>query len=107
VLGLEGDRHVVAELGPVGDVEIRVEHRIVPMKQAQQGLHLWRLGFEVVTVQVQVLGRHPPAGLRGAALVGPLVGAEALVAVDVEDRHEDQGEAAQRALGHLPLEELS
>src|SRR3712207_7516804 len=45
-----------------------------------------------VAVEVQVLGGGAEATLARAALVGALVEAEALVTVDVEDRHEDHGD---------------
>ena len=62
-----------------------------------------RVGLQVVAVQVQVLGGDPPAHLLGAVLVDAVVGAEAFVAVHVEDGDEHQGHPVQQLRRQCPV----
>ena len=104
---LDLHRHVRPELGAVGSVQVGHQDRVPPAQQALHRPHLRRVELHVVAVEVVVLrGRAPPHLLR-AALVGPVPGAEALVAVRVEHRHEQQHDLVQRALGRRSVEHLA
>ncbi len=100
-------RHVVFELRAVGDVQVHVQQRIPLFDQAQHRLHLRRVGLDVVAVEVEVLRGGAPAHLLRAALIGPVPGAEALVAIDVEHRHEQPHLLVQRAARGLAVEQLA
>ncbi len=98
------DRDVMLELGAVGGVQIDVEQRVPLLHQAQHGLHLRRVGLDVVAVEIEVLRGHAPAHFARATLVGAVPGAEALMAIDVEDRHEQPHHLVQRAARALAFE---
>ena len=80
VLVVRAVRHVIVEH----------EVRLPRGKQPQPRLHLRRVGFGVVAVQIQVLGGIAQARDLRAVLHGPVVGAAMLVAVDVEYRQHDK-----------------
>jgi hypothetical protein len=90
-LGRHHHRDVVLELGAVGGVQIDEQRRIPAPPQPEQRRHLGRVHLDEVAIEVEPGGVGAEAHLLGAALVGAVVGAEALVAVDVEDRHEHHG----------------
>ena len=94
---LDLHRDVVLELRAVGGVQVYGGDGVPLRHQPQHGLHLGRIGLQVVAVEVEVLRRGAPAHLLRAALVGTVPGAKALVAVHVEHRHEHQHLALERA----------
>src|SRR3546814_3017427 len=96
---------LLAELGAVGHVQVDVEDRVPGVDQRQHRLHFRRVGLQVVAVEVVVLRGGAPAHFLGAALVGAVPAPEALVAVDVEHRHEQQHLAVERAGRGLRSEE--
>src|SRR5690606_27880835 len=87
---------VVLVIHAVGDVDVDVEVRPVLQDQAADGPHLGLVQLEVVAVEVLVGGRVAPALDAGAALVRPAVGRSAFVAVDGQDRDEDQVGAVEQ-----------
>ncbi|MCW0449316.1 hypothetical protein NB706_002150 [Xanthomonas sacchari] len=101
------DRHVVLELRAVGDVQIHIHERVPLLDQAQHRLHLRRVGLDVVAVEVEVLRGGAPAHLFRTTLVWPVPGAEALVPVDVEHRHEQPYLLVQRAARGVAVEQLA
>jgi hypothetical protein len=104
---LDLDRGVVLELGAIGHVQVDVGQRIPRVHQRQHGLHFRRVGLDVVAIEVEVLCRGAPSHFDRAALVGAVVGREALMAVDVEDGDEDQHLLVERAFGGAAFEHLA
>ena len=95
--------HVVLVVGVVGDVQVVVEVHRPAVQGAHELAHLGRVELRVVAVQVQVARGGAPARLRRSALVDPREGGEALVAVHVEDGHEQEVRAIeQRAFACPP-----
>ena len=92
---LDLDRDVVFELRPVGGMQVHLHQRVPGVDQPQHRLHLRRIGLGVVAIEVEVLRGGAPARLARAALVGPVPRFEALVAVDVEHRHEQPHQPLQ------------
>ncbi len=86
---------VVLEIAAVGDVVVDVEVGIPGVEESEPGAHLRRVGLDVVAVQVHALGVGAEAGGFGAVLAGPVVGAEIFVAIDVEDRDDDEDHVIQ------------
>ena len=105
--GLAGDRDVVLELGAVGDVQVEHRQRIPLVDQRQHRLHFRAVGLHVVAVEVVALGGDAEAHLLGAALVRAVPGAEVLVAVDIEHRHEQQHLPVEQALPGLALQQVA
>ncbi len=104
---LEEDGDVRLELRAVGDMEIGKENGIPRVHQLQHRHHLRGIRLGVVAIEVEILPRHPPAHLLGAVLIRPVMGTEALVAIDVEDGHEDEGHLRQGPGDGFVLEELA
>lgn len=107
LLRLDAYGHVMFELGAVGGVQVGVDERVPRVEVLQQGHHLRGLRLGVVAVEVEVLRGGAPAHLLGAILVGTVVGAEALMAVHVEDGDEDGGDALEDAGLLLPGEQVA
>ena len=82
-------RHIVFELRAIGGVQVHVHQWVPLLHQPQHRLHLRRVGLDVIAVEIEVLRGGAPTHLFGAALVGAVPGAEALMAVHIEHRHED------------------
>src|SRR3546814_7075166 len=61
----------------------------------------------MLAIEVEALGGGAEAHLFGTALVGSVPGAEVLVAVDAEHRHEQEHQLVQRARRRLAVEHLS
>ena len=95
--GFDLDRDIGFELRAVRHVQVDIRQRIPGVHQRQHVLHLGRIGLHVFAVQIVVLRRAAPAHFHGTALVRPVPLAEALMAVDIEDRHEQQHLLVQRA----------
>ena len=94
-----GDRVLV--VGAVGRMHIDEEVRRPGIEHPQPRLHLGRVGLEEIPVEVQVLRRDAPPHLARSVLVDAAVGREALVSVHVEDRHEQQRDVREPAVGQL------
>ena len=56
---------VVLVINAVGDMHVEIEGGLGLLDEQEHGAHLRRLGFHVVTVQIQVLRRGPPALVDG------------------------------------------
>jgi hypothetical protein len=97
----------VLEHGAVGHVQVDIGQRVPGVHQRQHGLHLRRIGFHVIAVQVEILGGGAPAHFDRAALVRAVPFGEALVAVDVEHRDEQQHLLVEDARGQLLFQHLA
>ena len=95
------------ELGAVGDMQVDFDQRVPFVDQAQHRLHFRRVGFHVVAVEVVALGGGAPAHFLRSALVGAIPGAEALVAVHAEHRHEHPDLLVQHAFRGLAFEDFA
>ena len=65
----EGEGDVILIIGAVGDVEVEIERRPIFAQQPDHRPHLGRVGFEIIAVEVEVLGGGAPA-LRVRARAG-------------------------------------
>jgi hypothetical protein len=101
------DADVVLELGAVGGVEVDEQRRMVGVERAEQRGHLGGLGLDVVAIDVEprVVGAKPH--LHRAALVGPVVRAEPLVAVWVDHRDEHDVDGVERSGRDLAVEQIA
>jgi hypothetical protein len=88
-------------------VQVDVEDGIPGVEEAQHRLHLRRGRLHVVAIEVQVLRRDAPAHLLRTHLIRAIPAAHALVAVHVENRHEDERNLLQNPWGDLVLEHLA
>jgi len=100
------DRYVVLELGAVGGVQVDVHRGIPCFVEGEHGVHLRCLGLGVIAIQIEILRGGAKSHLLGAALIGPLVGPEPLVAIDVEHRDEHRGDRREGARQRLAFEQL-
>lgn len=100
-------RHVVLELGAIGDVQVHIHQRVPLLHQLQHGLHFRRVRFDVIAVEIEVLRSGAPAHLFGAALIGAVPGTEALMSVDVEYRYEHPHQLVEHAVAGLAVEQLA
>ena len=82
--------HRVLEIRSVGDVAIDEEIGEPRVKQFQPRLRFGCIRFQVITVEVEILGSDPPSHFLRSLLVDPIVRAEALVAVDIVDRDDEE-----------------
>ena len=95
------------ELRAVGDVQVDVQDRVPLVQQSQHRLHFRRVGLDVVAVQVEVLRGRAPAHFFRSDLVRPVPAAEALVAVYVQHRHEDERGGGERARRRSSVEHFT
>lgn len=100
-------RHVVLELGTIGDVQVHVHQRVPLLHQLQHRLHFRRVGLDVVAIEIEVLCGGAPAHLLGAALIGAVARTAALMPIDVEHRHEHPHQLVEHAFAGLAVEQLA
>ena len=81
----------VLNICAIGNVTIDEKIGKPGIEHVEPCFSFWCVRFEVVSIEIEILRGHPPAHLLGAILIRPVVGTEALVAIDVEDGHEDDG----------------
>ena len=98
VLAVVAVGDIVLVIDPVGDVDVDIEVRPIPLEEGHQGPHLRLVQLHEVAVQVLVGRGVAPALDARTALVRPRIGARALVAVDRQDRDQDQVDAVQQVV---------
>ncbi len=95
------------ELRAVGGMQIDVENRIPFVEQPQQRLHLGRIGFRVVAIEVQILRGRTPTHLLRPDLIRTVPPPEAFVAVGIQYGDEHERRMLESAFGRTPLQHFA